>query len=349
MSNSSTRIVFQKEISLRNPYILQRKNFLIFLYSFSETFRALRKIRLGRIKLGSYVLSFIKSLANLYGMYRLSKNIHRKLKCILTNNEAKLSFSIRDTNSQFCSIYSPQYKYCYEPDVSGAIEIFLPQNGTFVDIGSNWGHHAFSSAIHKNAEVVIFEPNPLVFSDVENICKDLNIAKNRFELHNIGLSNFTGEITLEQKYFESGLASIDPKFISLRDHLALNILYKAAGIKALSYTTKVTTLDACNLKGASVIKIDAEGVELEILLGARETIKKFRPVIIFEYHSNDLTLFQKFSDFFVALSYNIYQADCTKQGRELDTNTKFLFTLSRPSIQPSVQYNLVGVPEELKL
>ena len=349
MFNSSSRIVFQKAISVRNPYLLQRKNLLIFLYSFSETFRVLRKIRLGRIKFGSYALSFVKSLANLYGMYRLSKNIHRKLKCVLINKEAKLNFSIRDTNSQFCSIYSPQYKDCYEPDVSGAIEIFLPQNGTFIDIGSNWGHHAFFAAIHKDAEVKIFEPNPLVFNDVANIRKDLNIANDKFELHNIGLSNFSGEITLVQKYFESGLASIDPDFISHRNHLALNILYKAAGIKALSYTTKVTTLDACNLKGASLIKIDAEGVELEILLGALETIKKFRPVIIFEYHSDDITLFQKFSDFFVALSYNLFQADCKIQGRALDTNPNFLFTLSRPSIHPNVQYNLIGVPEEFKL
>lgn len=52
---------------------------------------------------------------------------------------------------------------------------------------------------------------------------------------------------------------------------------------------KMTTLDAfykaySNLDRCDIIKIDAEGAELHILAGARETIKKYKPRLIIECH-----------------------------------------------------------------
>ena len=44
----------------------------------------------------------------------------------------------------------------------------------------------------------------------------------------------------------------------------------------------ITKLDSLNLDNISVIKIDVEGFELEVLTGALETIRKNKPVIILE-------------------------------------------------------------------
>ena len=44
------------------------------------------------------------------------------------------------------------------------------------------------------------------------------------------------------------------------------------------------TLDSFNLENVGFIKIDIEGHELKALLGGLETLKKNRPVIVFEEH-----------------------------------------------------------------
>ena len=45
---------------------------------------------------------------------------------------------------------------------------------------------------------------------------------------------------------------------------------------------ETTTIDNMNLDKCDLIKIDTEGAEPLVLMGAQETIKKFKPVIIFE-------------------------------------------------------------------
>ena len=68
-----------------------------------------------------------------------------------------------------------------------------------------------------------------------------------------------------------------------------NTLVKGSQLShaTLSYSVPVTSVDVFvrekNLE-ISCIKIDAEGVELGVLKGARETIEKFRPVILLSLH-----------------------------------------------------------------
>jgi FkbM family methyltransferase len=47
----------------------------------------------------------------------------------------------------------------------------------------------------------------------------------------------------------------------------------------------VVTLDGLGLPRFSILKIDVEGMELSVLKGARETIRRFRPRLFIEVHS----------------------------------------------------------------
>lgn len=49
------------------------------------------------------------------------------------------------------------------------------------------------------------------------------------------------------------------------------------------------TIDSFNLNNVSLIKIDVEGMELKVLSGARETLQRCRPVVLFEHHKTDRT------------------------------------------------------------
>ena len=60
------------------------------------------------------------------------------------------------------------------------------------------------------------------------------------------------------------------------------------------------------------MKIDAEGAEIAILRGARDSINKFKPYICFEYHSGDLQGLSEFSNFFAGLDYVMYKINVEK-------------------------------------
>ena len=50
-------------------------------------------------------------------------------------------------------------------------------------------------------------------------------------------------------------------------------------------TMESVTIDSLNLKTVNLIKIDAEGFENEVFIGAKGTISQFRPKLIIESHT----------------------------------------------------------------
>ena len=64
------------------------------------------------------------------------------------------------------------------------------------------------------------------------------------------------------------------------------------------------TLDSFEFDHVSLIKIDVEGGEMEVCLGAYNTIDKWKPVILFENKRQEN---KKVVDFFTDLGYNIKQ------------------------------------------
>jgi hypothetical protein len=52
------------------------------------------------------------------------------------------------------------------------------------------------------------------------------------------------------------------------------------------------TLDELNLPRVDFIKIDIEGMEMEALVGARETIKTYRPILLIEKIKTDARLLE---------------------------------------------------------
>ena len=85
------------------------------------------------------------------------------------------------------------------------------------------------------------------------------------------------------------------------------------------------------------IKIDVEGFELEALFGALETIRKFRPVIAFEFnvlgsHNNSYFIYKLFK-------YNNYKIfDCF--GNKINSTT-----WRTPKIAP---IDRIAIPSELE-
>lgn len=331
--------VFSEIVFLSNPYSIKEKNLLIRMY---ETYPNLSRNFIFRIKLLRLLPYVISLVANIYGLINLAKGKHTLLRASFDNNISR-TFRIRDTNSQFHSIYFKAYSGCYEADVTGAIEFFLKKDAVFVDIGSNWGHHSFNAVLNKESKVILFEPNPDVFNDINRIASDLNVTS-AMQAHNIALSDKEGMLSLEQHYFESGVASISASFIN--SHLITNKYLKVLKwlfkLPSIKYTTDVKTLDSFLLPKVDLIKIDAEGVELEILRGASATLRRLRPIVIFEFHSGDLSQLAAYNVFFDSIQYTLYALEC--DATENNKGSYMLRISSSQSLERNHQYNLLAAP-----
>ncbi len=134
----------------------------------------------------------------------------------------------------------------------------------FVDVGANIGNHTlFFSGIAGMAGTAIepYEPN---FRRLENNIK-INDLDRRVEIRNIALGRKAGHAICNQ---------IDEKNTG-----------KASFSESSEGTVDMVTLDELTLEEFHFLKIDVEGMEIDVLEGARQTLSKFRPLIFCEAQS----------------------------------------------------------------
>ena len=119
------------------------------------------------------------------------------------------------------------------------------------------------------SNVIGFEPNRGL--EIEQI-KLKNLHTN-YQYYMLGLYDKDAEVEYHDVVNGPGLSSIKIEYIS--QHLDLSI----TDIKKYKIQTK--TLDSFDL-AVDFIKIDVEGVGLEVLIGAEQTITQHRPTIQIE-------------------------------------------------------------------
>ena len=142
--------------------------------------------------------------------------------------------------------------------------------GDFIDVGANIGLYTVMMArkLDRDSTVIAFEPDRSNFETME-VNVHLNGIGNVI-LHNLGLWFEEGELPL----------FANPKNPLMKAHLTLKPTQKLQG-----QVVQVDTLDhimetrdvQCNL-----IKIDVEGAEVEVLKGGIETLRRYKPNVIFE-------------------------------------------------------------------
>ena len=150
---------------------------------------------------------------------------------------------------------------------------------TVLDIGANLGLTALvaSARTGPQGRVVAFEPSPP------------NLAMLHYHLQ----KNRAGNVTVEPSCVGSTTGKTEFSLINEGSHSSNSITFSRkaevpfVGTALQQVVVPVTTVDAyCAANGLTpqVIKIDVEGAELEVLLGAAETIRSARPVILMGVH-----------------------------------------------------------------
>lgn len=167
----------------------------------------------------------------------------------------------------------------HEEDISFLLRNFGPIR-TFVDVGANDGITALGALRGGAEKVVSFEPNPQFFSQLTAIESKF---PSRYSFHQLGLSDEERELNL---YIPSAGGVSLTNFASFSAAEAAKNVEFFLGrkdTKMRSVVVQVRTLDSFELK-PDILKIDVEGLEIEVLEGARRTISKYLPVLVLETH-----------------------------------------------------------------
>jgi FkbM family methyltransferase len=165
----------------------------------------------------------------------------------------------------------------------------IAEAATVLDIGANIGAHTvfFAQRVGTGGTVYAFEPQRLVF---QTLCANmaLNSIANVVCYH-AAVSDTCGFIRVP---------TLDPYREQNFAGLSL-VSEQSQGNRISSLTIDNLELSACDL-----IKIDVEGMELPVIRGALQTIRRFSPIL---YVENDRPrTFRLLIRYLMALHYDLY-------------------------------------------
>jgi FkbM family methyltransferase len=160
----------------------------------------------------------------------------------------------------------------YEPQALDALKENITPGAVVLDVGANVGISAMMMARWCGSEghIYAFEPSPIAKKLLAEHLR-LNGLAERVTICGSALSDTEGTAT----FFASGISGKS----------ALSDANISQGVETVK--VPVTTIDAyCQAKKIrpSLIKIDVEGFEFNVLNGARNTLKENRPSILVELH-----------------------------------------------------------------
>ncbi|MEQ1618750.1 MAG: FkbM family methyltransferase [Terricaulis sp.] len=151
----------------------------------------------------------------------------------------------------------------YEPEILAAFELFLRPGDTFVDVGANFGWHSVHAAriVGSAGKVFAFEPVPYIAEVLERNCRRNGF--NNVEVHRIALGARQAQVKMALNSENPGGGCV-ADFGTLPVHM---------------FALDQVIADA----RPTLIKIDVEGHEMEVLRGANRTLDA-EPVVVLEYN-----------------------------------------------------------------
>lgn len=181
----------------------------------------------------------------------------------------------------------------FEPDTLEYIAAHV-NKGDIIHAGTYFGDFipAFSQGVSKKAKIWAFEPNPESFRCAQ-ITMMLNGIQN-VSLVNAGLGDKESKINLTTK---------DKKGVSLGGSSTIDVERDSS---ENTEEIEIRTIDSAIPKdrNVSIIQLDVEGFEKQAIMGALETIKRCRPILILE-DDHGFTKGQWFNDTILSMNYKL--------------------------------------------
>jgi FkbM family methyltransferase len=160
-----------------------------------------------------------------------------------------------------------------------------------IDVGANIGVHtiAFAQGVGSEGRVLAFEPQRIVY---QTLCG--NVALNALDnvwAHNLAVSKLAGAISVP---------TID--YASAGNFGGVELGGGVSG--AAGEPVAVTTIDTFALPRCDFMKIDVEGMELDVFEGAIDTLRRFKPILYVENDRREKSA--PVISFLFALGYRLF-------------------------------------------
>jgi FkbM family methyltransferase len=177
-------------------------------------------------------------------------------------------------------------------EVSRSEVIFLSQlirpGMTILDVGANIGSLTlpFARLVRPGGRVIAFEPQRIVY---QMLCGNLALnAIDNVIAHNSAVGHQGGSISVP------AIDYTQPE----------NFGGVSVGAAAEGETVPLVTIDSLTLHRCEFVKIDVEGMELDVLKGAKDTLQRFRPRLYVENDRAEKS--PALIDHLLALDYRLY-------------------------------------------
>jgi len=145
---------------------------------------------------------------------------------------------------------------------------------TVIDVGANWGIHTLylSTLVSKVGRVLAFEPFSEAFIELEwhirkNKCANVNA-------HQIAIGDNNGKAN----FF---LGNSESTGTLINTDLQTDLIDEPMIVNIRTLDSILEELDINNIK---LMKIDVEGAESKVLMGATSTIEKYKPYLVIDLH-----------------------------------------------------------------
>ncbi|MDA7950391.1 MAG: FkbM family methyltransferase [Pirellulaceae bacterium] len=194
----------------------------------------------------------------------------------------------------------------YEPNSLLALKGVLRKGDCFLDIGANIGLYSLfaASCVGKEGRVLAFEPSPREFSRLQ---ENLNLNRNlKIEPLQHAVSNKCGrgQMLISSDY-HSGHNTIG-------DHFSYDTTETVDKVD-VSLTTVDQIIQEERLQKVDCIKVDTEGGEYNVLLGAMNVLRRDRPILMLEVSENHLATqggsVEKLQQLLTTLNYDCFGVD----------------------------------------
>jgi len=173
----------------------------------------------------------------------------------------------------------------------------LLKEGDFcIDIGAHTGRHALPmSCVVGSGSVAAFEPNPPIALRLRARLELLAVPN--VTVHELALSDESGTA-------EFVVAVDRPEESGLKERV-----YNGP-TRQKKVAVRLAQLDSLRLGDPRFIKLDTEGAEYKVLLGARNTVARARPVIAFEFGEQSYSAYgvdpNDVFTYFETLGYDVF-------------------------------------------
>jgi len=184
------------------------------------------------------------------------------------NNDQTEMYIYTDPND-YLSKMIKHYNNFYEYELLSFLQNNYNNQKNIIDIGANIGNHSLFFAKYIDCEnIYAFEP---FYKNIELFNINLSDYKDKCFLYTVALSNINGKMNLYNTE-ESNFGGFS--------------LYQQEKSFKVAKDIDVIKLDHFNFNNITLIKIDVENHENEVLMGGKETILRNKPIIILEnsYH-----------------------------------------------------------------